>query len=145
MAEPSPQNLQNHVRFDPVFHFFLIPLSAATFVAAVWNAIQHPSSFSIWLALGAMLFVVAVFRIRSYSLKVQDRVIRLEERHRLTALLAEPQRARIGELTAKQLIALRFASDGEVAALAVRAINERLAPADIKKSIRDWRADNHRV
>ena len=145
MAERQPQNLQNHVRLDPIFHFFLLPLSAATFVAAVWHAVKNPETFSYWLALAALLFMVAVFRMRLYSLKVQDRVIRLEERLRLAALLKEPMRARIGELSEGQLVALRFASDAEAPALAARAIEERLAPADIKKSIREWRADYFRV
>ncbi len=145
MAERRPQTFENHTRYDPAFHFFLVPLSVATFVAAAWNAFRHPDSVSLWRAVGALLFVFAVFLIRVYSLKVQDRVIRLEERLRLTALLPESQRARIGELTDRQLVALRFASDAELPALAARALEERLAPADIKKSIQSWRADYFRV
>jgi hypothetical protein len=145
MAERRPQILENHTRFDPVFHFFLVPLSAATFVAAAWHAVRHPDFGSIWLAVGSLLFVFAVFRIRVYSLKVQDRVIRLEERLRLAALLPESQRAGIGDLTEGQLIALRFASDAELPALAAKALQEHLAPKDIKKSIRSWRADYFRI
>jgi len=148
MAELRPQNLQNHTRLDPAFHFFLAPLSAAMFFSALWNAVRHPEFVSIWLAVGALLFIVAVFMIRVYSLKVQDRVIRLEERLRLSTL-PESQRTQLdpllAELTERQLVALRFASDGELPALAIRAIKERLAPADIKKSIRNWRADYFRV
>ena len=145
MSERRPQTVENHVRLDPVFHFFLLPLSAATFVAAVWNAIRHPGVVAIWHSVGALLFIFAVFLIRIYSLKVQDRVIRLEERLRLITLLPESQRARIGDLTEKQLVALRFASDAELPALAARAIDERLSSADIKKSIRSWRPDYFRV
>jgi hypothetical protein len=145
MPEKPPQSLANHTRLDPIFHFFLLPLSAVVFVAMAWNAVRHPGLFSFWMALGALLFVFAVFLIRVYALKVQDRVIRLEERLRLNTLLPELQRARITELTERQLIALRFASDAELPALAMRALNERLAPADIKKSIREWRADNFRI
>jgi hypothetical protein len=145
MADRQPQTLSSHTRFDPVFHFFLAPLSFITFVAAVWNAIRHPGFVPLWLALGALLFVVDVFLNRIYSLKVQDRVIRLEERLRLAALLPDSQRTRIGELTERQLIALRFASDAELPALAAKAMDERMAPADIKKAIRVWRPDYFRV
>jgi Family of unknown function (DUF6526) len=145
MAERRPQTLKNHVRRDPVFHFFLLPLSALMFVAAVWHAIRHPEFVPIWLAVASFLLMGAIFLIRVYSLKVQNRVIRLEERLRLVALLPESQRARIGDLTEGQLIALRFASDAELSALVNRALAERLTPADIKKSIRSWRADYFRV
>jgi len=145
MAERRPQTFDNHTRLDPVFHFFLTPLALLTFLAAVWHAVKTPGLFSLWLAMGAFLFLVDVFLNRVYSLKVQDRVIRLEERLRLTTLLPDSQRARIGELTEGQLVALRFASDSELPALAARALDERLAPADIKKAIRDWRPDYFRV
>ncbi len=145
MAERLPQTLDNHVRFDPVFHFFLVPLSAATFVAAAWRAVRSPDFGALWLALLALLFTVAVFVMRVYALKVQDRVIRLEERLRLTALAPESLRARIGDLTAGQLIALRFASDAELPALAAKSLDQKLAPRDIKKSVRTWRSDTFRV
>jgi hypothetical protein len=145
MAEQRPQTFENHARLDPAFHFFLVPLSAATFFAALWRAIRNPEPVAIWQALGAFLFLFAVFMIRVYSLKVQNRVIRLEERLRLTALLPETQRASILQLTEAQLIALRFASDAELPALAARALQEKLAPKDIKKAIRNWRPDYYRV
>jgi len=145
MAEQSPQTYGNHTRWHPVFHFFLAPLALITFGFAISNAIRHRDIGSLWLALAALLFLVDVFLNRIYSLKVQDRIIRLEERFRLTALLPEAQRGRIGELTVGQLVALRFASDAELPALAVKALDEKMAPTDIKKAIRNWRPDCFRV
>ncbi len=145
MTDRPPQSLKNHTRFDPAFHFFLAPLTLALLVAAIWHAIQYPGYVSIWMAVGALLFLVEVFLNRSYSLKVQDRVIRLEERLRLGALLPESQRARIGDLTEGQLIALRFACDGELPVLVDKTLREHLAPRDIKKAIQSWRPDYFRV
>jgi hypothetical protein len=145
MGERRPQSFANHVRFDPIFHFFLSPLSAALFFTAAFRAIRHPEFMTIWLAIAALVLLVGVFLIRIYSLKVQDRVVRLEERLRLNALLGESQRAQVVSLTEGQLVALRFASDAELPALALRAAQEKLAPKDIKKAIQNWRPDYFRV
>jgi hypothetical protein len=64
---------------------------------------------------------------------------------RLASLLNEPLRSRVGELTESQLVALRFASDGEVPALVEKALKDQMKPADIKKAVVVWRADLFRV
>jgi hypothetical protein len=141
----ADQTRENHTRYDPAFHFFLAPL---TLVLMVWAWVFHfrvKTLGSFFIAAGLLLLLVAIFRIRPYSLKLQDRIIRLEERLRLQALAGEALRARIPELTVGQLVALRFASDGEVTALAVKALDEKLTGKQIKALIQNWRPDHFRV
>jgi hypothetical protein len=145
MAEKSPQDLANHTRLDPPFHFFVLPVFVASWVTSVVVLVRHPSFYSAWGMVFAFAALVAVTKIRTNALRVQNRLIRLEERLRLTALLAESERPQIAKLSEDQLIGLRFASDEEVAALARRALSENLSRSDIKKAVRIWRPDYSRV
>jgi Family of unknown function (DUF6526) len=152
MAENKPQSAASHTRWDPAFHFFILPifvlgliLTLIHFFAHITEGDMRDHIHSFLLVLLALAFLLLAFKVRTYSLKVQDRVIRLEERLRLTQLMAEPVRSRIPELTEDQLCGLRFASDAEVAKLAERALNEKLSRSDIKKAIKTWRPDYWRV
>ena len=152
MAEKTPQTFANHTRFDPPFHFFIVPIfvlgvifAFIHFFAHLANADFRDNIHAILLILLSLALLTWVFKTRLYALKVQDRVIRLEERLRLMQLLPEPLRTRIPELTEGQLIGLRFASDAELPKLAERALNEKLSRKDIKKAIQNWRADYWRV
>jgi len=142
MAE---QDFSHHTRFDPPFHFFILPVFAISLIAVIVHLVRRPGLHSAWMLVFALAAVAAVFKIRLYALKVQDRVIRLEERLRLATLLDPTLRPRIPELTESQLIGLRFASDAELPALAARALNEKLSREDIKKAVQHWRPDNWRV
>ena len=144
MPEPQ-QDYANHGRTDPWFHRFLVPVSALTIIVAVVNVFLHPGFNSVWLVLVSVAAGVALFKMRLYSLKVQDRIIRLEERLRLQQLLSEPLRAQIDELTVGQLVALRFACDTELPALTARALNERLSKKELKEAVTSWRPDHLRV
>jgi hypothetical protein len=145
MANAATQSFANHTRFDPPFHFFLLPLGLVAIILSVIRIIHRPTLASTLLLILAIGFVMIAAKTRGYSLRVQDRVIRLEERLRLAMLMPEAGRARIGELTEGQLIALRFASDDELPGLAMRALNEGLTSKQIKKSIESWRGDYFRV
>ena len=152
MAERKPQTLANHTRFDPPFHFFIVPILALGVIFAFIHFFAHLSHadfrdnlHAILLILLALALMTWLLKTRLYALKVQDRVIRLEERLRLMQLLPDPLRSRIPELTEGQLIGLRFASDAEVPKLTERALNEKLSRNDIKKAIQNWRPDYWRV
>jgi cellulose synthase/poly-beta-1,6-N-acetylglucosamine synthase-like glycosyltransferase len=152
VSQTTAQTYSNHRRLDPLFHLFVIPVFVVGVVLSLVHFFAHfrESDFrdnfhSFLLIVLALALLTLVFRTRLYALKVQDRVIRLEERLRLMQLLPDPLRARIPELTIDQLIALRFASDAELPALAQRAMNEKLKSSDIKKAIQNWRPDNWRV
>lgn len=152
MAEQKPQTFANHTRWDPLFHFFLIPVFALGLVMAIVHLIAHlkesdsrDNFHAAMLILLATALLIWISKTRLYALKVQDRVIRLEEQLRLMRLLPEALRSRIPELTESQLCGLRFASDAEVPKLTERALNEKLSRADIKKSIQTWRPDYWRV
>jgi hypothetical protein len=145
MSGRPPQNFSNHTRFDPLFHFFLLPVFAFTTIATLVHLVRWPGLHSAGLVVVAIAASVAVVKIRFYALKVQDRVIRLEERLRLASLLDPALRPRIPEFSVSQLVALRFASDAELPTLATRALDEKLPAREIKKAIQNWRADDWRV
>jgi hypothetical protein len=152
MAEKQPQTFAHHTRWDPPFHFYILPIFVLGLILTLVHFFAHITEgdfrdhiHAFMLILLALAFLLLAFKVRLYSLKVQDRVIRLEEQLRLTRLLQEPLRSRIPELTVDQLCGLRFASDAEIPKLVERTLNEKLKRADIKKAIQTWRPDNWRV
>ena len=144
MAEKTAQSFANHVRWDPAFHFFGMPVLLITFIASIVYVVRFPSLMSGWAVVFFAAALLLALKSRLYALRVQDRVIRLEERLRLATLRPE-LRGRVGELSEPQLIGLRFACDTEAAALAERALKEKLSQGDIKKAVVGWRADYWRV
>ena len=145
MPADATQNYKNHTRLDPAFHFFLLPVAAINVLGAIWKLWQNPGMAAGWLVVLSIAGAVAVVKIRTYALKAQDRVIRLEERMRLAQLLPAAQRARIGELTEPQLIALRFACDAEIPSLVEKTLASNMRARDIKQAIVTWRPDYFRV
>lgn len=145
MPETPTQSYSSHTRWDPLFHFFIEPVFMLTVIIAVVHAIRWPGFHTAWAVLFSIAALALAFKARLYALKVQDRVIRLEERIRLSNVLAEPLRNRIGELNESQLIALRFAPDEELPALVSEVLTRRLGPKEIKQSIKNWRGDYWRV
>lgn len=143
---PTEQNYSNHVRWNRLFHFVLVPLLVINLLWQVVQLIMAPSwAIFFGVLLGFTLILLAV-SARLMALKAQDRVIRLEERLRHQQTLEGELLARSGDLTPGQVIALRFAPDDELAELVDRTLNGEFARnRDIKAAVKNWRADHHRV
>ena len=144
--DPGTQNLKNHTKFVPAFHFFAVPILVTNFLWSAYRAMTSPGWAAAFAALVAAALVVTIFLARIFALRVQDRVIRLEMRLRMREVLPADLHPRIGEFTAGQLVALRFAGDRELPVLARRVLDERLRDKKaIKQMITDWQADHLRA
>lgn len=146
MAEPMQQTYANHTRYVTLYHFVTAPI---LLLNLLWALYQLVAAFSAQTFIGALvafaLCVVFLFA-RDFALRAQDRVIRLEERLRMHALLPADLQTRINDFTTAQLIALRFASDAELPKLARQVLDEDITSRKvIKERIRTWRPDHQRV
>jgi Family of unknown function (DUF6526) len=145
MSKNKSQNFKSHARFDPPYHFFLASILFINLIVAIVYLVHRVSFYSSWLVLLSIAAIVLIFRLRQYPLKVQDRVIRLEERLRLQSLAPAEWHTQIYRLSEDQLIGLRFAGDDEVVELAKQALEHNLNRKQIKERIQNWRADDWRV
>jgi len=147
MANQKPQNFKNHTRIVPLYHQFVFFVFVINLGWTIYRLVKDVFSWgSIVNVLVAMALLVLFFYVRIFVLTVQDRVIRLEMRLRLAGLLPADLRPRIPEFTVAQLVALRFASDAELPALAHRVLEENLTDQKaIKKMIQNWKPDFLRV
>jgi hypothetical protein len=143
MANEKPQSLSNHSRYVPAFHFFVLPVLLINIGGAIHRlvkaGISYNSVFGLVLALALFMFA---FYARTFALTVQDRLIRLEMRLRLTEILPAELRSRIPEFTVGQLVSLRFAGDAELPALARIVLDDKMNDRKaIKQLIKDWQGD----
>ncbi len=141
MAERT-QSYKKHARLLPPFHFFVVPVllvNVLNEIRHVWMAPTRHFGFQVVFA-AALLMGALMARVQ--ALTVQDRVIRLEMRLRLRGLLPPDLQPNINDLTHRQLVALRFASDAEMAELVRDVVAGKLATAkDIKMRVKSWQAD----
>jgi hypothetical protein len=152
----EPQNLSNHTKFVPAFHFFLLPVLSLNLIQAGYLVFSgfgsnHATSVRVFIAafinlLVAIALIVMALLVRLFALGVQDRVIRLEERLRYQQLLPTDLQSRINDFTINQLVSLRFASDSELPMLARKVLDGEIDNRKaIKQMIQNWRADYQRV
>jgi L-cystine uptake protein TcyP (sodium:dicarboxylate symporter family) len=141
------QNYGSHRQWVPIFHFFLLPLLLLTVVGSIVNLVKslddherlYSAALIVVLSIAALLGMILA---RTFALKAQDRAIRAEENLRHFAMTGKLLDSR---LTIRQIIALRFASDGEFIAVAKQAAESGSSPDDIKKMVKNWRPDTYRV
>ena len=143
----TAQNYDNHRQVVPLFHVVLFFMLVGSLIGSCvnlyvsWGDHQRLYSASLIFVIFVALLMLFFFT-RIFAIKAQDRAIRAEENLRhyvLTGKLLDPA------LSIHQIIALRFASDQELAPLAQRAAKDNLTPDAIKRAVQNWRADTHRV
>jgi Zn-dependent protease with chaperone function len=141
------QNYSNHRRLVKGYHYVLIALLFIGLLSSIVNVFRHRPyhggflSSILLVLLFVCLFLMTSF-LRTFPLKAQDRAIRAEEGLRYFILTRKPIDSRI---SIGQIAALRFAPDDELIPLVDRVVAENLSPDDIKKAIKNWRSDHHRV
>ena len=143
----SEQNLKNHARYVPLYHFITPTAILALLIGSGINAYEacHKDDgfySATLICLMSVILGIVWFFARSFALKAQDRAIRAEENFRHFVITGKPLDTR---LRMRQIVALRFAGDEEFVVLAQRAADENLEPKQIKMAIKNWRADNNRV
>jgi hypothetical protein len=143
MAEKTNQSFANHVKLVPTFHFFVLPVLALNLIQSIYKLLHAWFSWDAFVGvLTAAALALLAFHARLFALRVQDRVICLEERMRLERFLPDDLSSRIGEFQPGQLVALRFACDAELPALASKVLNDGVTDRTaIKKMVQTWRAD----
>ena len=142
------QNFKNHARFVPLYHYVTFTLILAVIIGSVLKLYRsyttglHGLLVPVILCLVSVILLLLAWFARSFALAAQDRAIRAEENLRyfsITGKLLDKK------LSKGQIIALRFAPDEEFVELTNRAVKEDMKPVDIKKSIKNWKADHNRA
>jgi hypothetical protein len=145
MTKPT-QSFEKHAQFTPIYHYFTTPLAFVYLVWAIRRLITNPNADTVFMLVGALAILGLVAVTRLSPLRVQDRLIRLEERLRLARVLPADLQSRIEELAPRHLVALRFAPDAEVSDLVRKVLaNPAMTPKEIKQQVRNWRADFFRA
>ena len=143
---PETLNYKTHRAYDPLYHFFVLPVLGINVLMAAYFLYRRPVVINIWAVIFALALVALAWRVRFFPLLLQDRIIRLEETLRLERVLPADLRPGVSGLSTGDLIALRFCTDEELPEH-VRAIyaGEYKGREAIKSRIKSWRPDTHRI
>ncbi len=141
----TPQTFQNHAHRPTatIIGFAFTGVALGAFGARFLRGDHSPVMVGLLAITGALLALLYISRV--YTVKLQDRIIRLEMRVRGAALLTPEQQRILHGLPIKKVVALRFASDAELPLLLERAGREQLSPSDIKRAVTTWTPDQDRT
>jgi hypothetical protein len=140
------QSYQRHTRWVPPFHFFVLPVLLINVLNAARHLWMDPTRHFLWELVFALALLAFASAARTMVLTVQDRMIRLEMRVRLRGILPPDLQPNIDTLTRRQLVALRFAGDAEMAELVREVLTGKLSSTkEIKMRIKNWQADLFRA
>ena len=136
------QTFKNHTRLFPPFHFFVAPVLLINFLNTIRHVYLNPTLSTAWAGVVAAALLMLALVARTMTLTVQNRLIRIEMRHRLKDVLPFDLHNRINDLTMPQLVALRFASDDEMPALVREVLAGSLTPQQaIMERVKNWQGD----
>ena len=142
------QNYSNHKRYYVPHHFIFLPILAGLQTLGVWKYFNDKENTLIWLLFSVIIFLIIYLTVmvrQHYALENQNRIIRLEFQQRYFEIFGERSDKVIEQLKFSQIAALRFAYDEEFKTLLAQALNKNISGDEIKKSIKNWRPDYHRV
>lgn len=144
----SIQNYQNHKRFYAPHHFVLLPLLTIALGVGIYRYFTDEGDALAWLLFSISIFFIlylALMLRQHYALTLQNRIVKLEFRQRYYEFTGERSEATINKMNFGQIAALRFADDAEFLPLLEQTLSQNLSADDIKKKIKNWRADHDRV
>ena len=142
------QNYSKHKRYYIPHHFIFLPILAGLQTLGVWKYFNDKENTLIWLLFSVIIFLIIYLTVmvrQHYALENQNRIIRLEFQQRYFEIFGERSDKVIEQLKFSQIAALRFAYDEEFKTLLAQALNKNISGDEIKKSIKNWRPDYHRV
>lgn len=142
------QNYKNHRKFYPPHHFLYLPLLILLEVLGIWKIFDDEQNQLIWILFSIVIFLffyLAIMMRQHYALGLQNRLIRLEFKQRYFEIFGLRSDEVEEKLKFDQVAALRFAFDDEFKELLYKALHENISGDEIKRSIKNWRADHYRI
>ncbi|QQV01253.1 MULTISPECIES: DUF6526 family protein [Chryseobacterium] len=144
----NTQNYQNHRKFYPPHHFIYLPLLLALQIYGIYKSLQNDENQLVWILFSVVIFLLLYLSImvrQHYALGLQNRLVRLEFKQRYFEMYGKRSDEIEAKLSFGQIAALRFAYDDEFNELLNKALTENTSGDEIKKAIKNWKGDYHRI
>jgi hypothetical protein len=142
------QNYHNHRKFYAPHHFVYLPLLLILEIFGIYKIFKDPDCQLVWILFSVVIFLILYLAImvrQHYALGLQNRLVRLEFKQRYFEIFNKRSDEVEEKLSFSQIAALRFAYDEEFEELLYKALHENISGDQIKKSIKRWKPDHHRI